>query len=521
MAQTQTMNAPQRRKIEINQRQKVLLFGMLFFLVVFGVIGTAYGFIGDESGLETTTNNESTIEMPVTEAKNKPIEEIEKEGSSLDELNPTSVNRSNLSDMNLNNGTSLPNPLSQSSGNLITNSGNTAGPRSNSYTLEQERGIQSRFDAIEKNSSNLNRQAYGYTVNNTPQRTRSSMNNETLQYVNRNSSENSSLINDIYSGKPTNEYQQKLNQEAATKAERQSRQDKYDDMLMKMVENENKRRESSTGASSNETPFTTSSGSSKINQTSQISSSQVPAFAKNRKTVNIPKTEEESFNDALNGNGGTPTSGQLVKSDIGFPQITSQKSENAFFGLNGKRTEVNRKRGRYETVEGVIHGSGDGITVTNGSTIKIRITSETKLQLQGEELVLQPNTLITGVCAISGDRVNIKVNSLRIDNFLYPVTMMVYDLDGQQGVYVKDLAQKTQLSTALVQSAGQTMQPSYFIGQGGIGNQVGTQLATSTLQNVSNVGRNLLTTKVAQVRAFIRPNYRVLLKFTEANNNNQ
>ena len=77
------------------------------------------------------------------------------------------------------------------------------------------------------------------------------------------------------------------------------------------------------------------------------------------------------------------------------------------------------------------------------------------------------------------------------------------------------MAQKTQLNSALIQSASQSVQPSYLIGQGNLGNQVGTQIATNTLQSVSNVGRNILTTKIAQVKAFIRPNYRVLLKFQE------
>ena len=509
-AQTNTINAPQRRKIELSKRQKILLFAFLPFWVILGTVGITYGFIGDNSN-EVTTNNPNQINMPVANAKIAPIEETEKKGSSLDELNPTSVSR-NSDDLafqgsfNENESANLGN-LSPNSGDLISGRDKTALPRSNSFSYEQEKGIQNRFDAIERNTDqNLKRQAYGFTASNQPNRQlKTSINQENLAYINRAGNDNSRLINEIYSGKPTDDYQRKLNQDAMVKSEREARQDKYDDMLLKMVDNENKRIEKQTN---NPTANPFNNGST----------NQTPAFARNnRKTpIGKVKSDDEIFVDALNGITPKQATGSLVKADGGSPQIVSAKAENAFFGLNGKRTEVNKKRTRYEAVEGVIHGSGDGVSVTNGSTIKIRILSETKLQLQGEELSLQPNTLITGICSIGGDRIMIKVTNLRIDNYLYPVNMQVYDLDGQQGVYVKDLAQKTQLNSALVQSASQSIQPSYLIGQGSVGNQVGTQIATNTLQSVSNVGRNILTTKIAQVKAFIRPNYRVLLKFQES-----
>ncbi|PWK16788.1 uncharacterized protein DUF3714 [Arcicella aurantiaca] len=508
-AQTNTINAPQRRKIELNRRQKILLFAFLPFWVILGTVGMTYGFIGDNSN-EVTTTNPNQINMPVANAKITPIEETEKKGSSLDELNPTSVSRNsdNLAfqgSFNENESTNLGN-LSPNSGDLISGRDKNASPRSNSFSYEQEKGIQNRFDAIERNTDqNLKRQAYGFTASNQPNRQlKTSINQENLAYVNRSGYDNSRLINEIYSGKPTEDYQRKLNQEAVVKSEREARQDKYDDMLLKMVDNENKRIEKQTN---NPTANPFNNGST----------NQIPAFARNNRKASTTKvkSDDEIFEDALNGIPPKQTTGSLVKADGGSPQIVSAKAENAFFGLNGKRTEVNKKRTRYEAVEGVIHGSGDGVSVTNGSTVKIRILSETKLQLQGEELSLQPNTLITGICSISGDRIMIKVTNLRIDNYLYPVSMQVYDLDGQQGVYVKDLAQKTQLNSALVHSASQSVQPSYLISQGSVGNQVGTQIATNTLQSVSNVGRNILTTKIAQVKAFIRPNYRVLLKFQE------
>ena len=524
-AQTNTMNAPQRRKTELNKRQKILLFAFLPFWVILGTIGMTYGFIGDSSN-EVTTNNPNQINMPVANAKIAPIEETEKKGSSLDELNPTSVSR-NSDDLafqgsfNESESTNL-GSLSPNSGDLISGRDKTASPRSNGFSYEQEKGIQNRFDAIERNTDqNLKRQAYGFTASNQPNRQlKTFINQENLAYVNRTGNDNSRLINDIYSGKPTDDYQRKLNQDAAVKSEREARQDKYDDMLLKMVDNENKRIEKQTN-NTTANPF--NSATTEYNQVSnsntvkKTSTNQTPAFARNNRKTPIEKvkSDDEIFEDALNGVAPKQATGSLVKADGGSPQIVSSKAENAFFGLNGKRTEVNKKRTRYEAVEGVIHGSGDGVSVTNGSTVKIRILSETKLQLQGEELSLQPNTLITGICSIGGDRIIIKVTNLRIDNYLYPVSMQVYDLDGQQGVYVKDLAQKTQFNSALVQSASQSVQPSYLIGQGNLGNQVGTQIATNTLQSVSNVGRNILTTKIAQVKAFIRPNYRVLLKFQE------
>ncbi len=297
VTQTNTINAPQRRKIELNKRQKILLFAFLPFWVILGTVGMTYGFIEDSSN-EVITNNPNQINMPVANAKIAPIEETEKKGSSLDELNPTSVSR-NSDDLsfqgsfNENESTNLGN-LSPNSGDLISGRDKTASPRSNSFSYEQEKGIQNRFDAIERNTDqNLKRQAYGFTGSNQPNRQlKTSINQENLAYVNQTGNDNSRLINDIYSGKPTDDYQRKLNQDAAIKSEREARQDKYDDMLLKMVDNENKRIEKQT-SNTTANPFNNA-----INEYNQIpnpntvkkaSTNQTPAFARNNRRTSIEK----------------------------------------------------------------------------------------------------------------------------------------------------------------------------------------------------------------------------------------
>lgn len=516
MANQNTINAPQRRKIELNSRQKIILFSILPLQILFGFVGYSQGWISNDKGQDVVKVNPANMDLPVTGANVKPIEEFEKKGSSVDELNPTGVGAKNPNDnfgtFGGSSGGGLPNNSLPQSGEILTGNNVKTGPQSNSYTYEQEKGIQNRLNQIQNNTENdLNRPAYGYTKQ--PQRTqvRSMYNAQNVNDINSVGRENAAIISDIYNNPVTPEQQRKLASEATEKRALKEREKKYDDAVLELLK-ENKK---GANNENNQRGFGTSNNS-------QDNDDQTP---KPKKTSNgrtsalyadNAKVNERETLDPYSAN----QNGSLINNDNSHPSIISQKTENAFFGLNGKRTEVNKKRTRYETIEGYIHGSGDGVTVANGTTVKIRIKSETKLQLQGEEITLQPNTIISGVCSISGDRILVKINTLRVDNFLYPVQMTVYDLDGQQGIYVKDLSQKTQLNNALVQSASQSVQPSYFVGQGNIGTQVGTQLATSSIQSVTNVGKQIATAKLAQIKAFIRPNYQVYLKFQEINKEN-
>jgi conjugative transposon TraM protein len=217
-------------------------------------------------------------------------------------------------------------------------------------------------------------------------------------------------------------------------------------------------------------------------------------YTKIKKQIEPKKTEETEIIPEVDKN----TTGRMGKS-FGF-----------FYGLN------NKNKNSYSDAEGiyaVIHGQGDGIKIENGSILKLRLLENTTLKVNGFKLQIEAGTLLPAVARIQRDRITITAKTLRIDNAIYPITLTVYDLDGQLGLYVPNLADKTTLSREIVNSAGQPLQgTNIFANQGDIGTQVGTQMALQTTNSLLSGVRSYARSKFANAKVTIKPNYKVILK---------
>lgn len=203
----------------------------------------------------------------------------------------------------------------------------------------------------------------------------------------------------------------------------------------------------------------------------------------------------------------------VVETASATRQITSSRGStgNSFYGLNRTKQNVDRPKRVIGGIRAVIHGEGDGISVKSGTSVFIRLLEKTSINIGGEQLVLPANTLVSGVARITGDRVNITVSTIRIDNYLYNVNLTAYDLDGRPGLYVPDMQLKNQMNQSLVQSSGQMINPYYMMGGGSIHNQVGGQLAMQGINTISTAGRNIVRRKLAESKAYVKPNYQVIL----------
>lgn len=165
---------------------------------------------------------------------------------------------------------------------------------------------------------------------------------------------------------------------------------------------------------------------------------------------------------------------------------------------------------QFSYIPAVIHGNGDGIKVQNGSSIKLRLLSETYLMVGGQKKVLPRSTLINGTVKISGDRVNVVISAIRIDNNLVPVQMLAFDIDGTQGLYIPNLMDKNLLARELAEAGTRPMQGSIW-SQGSFGQQIGTQLATESARSLMQGASQYARRKMNQVKVTIKPNYKVLL----------
>lgn len=150
-------------------------------------------------------------------------------------------------------------------------------------------------------------------------------------------------------------------------------------------------------------------------------------------------------------------------------------------------------------IEAVIHESQ---TLTSGSTVKLRLIND--VYING--VLIPKDSFLFGIASLNGERLNIKINSIRYENSLFPVALSVYDMDGLNGIYIpgaitRDVAKQS--TDRALQSVGlTTLDPS-----------LGAQAASAGIE----AAQNLLSKKVKLVKVTVKAGYQVLL-FDEKQN---
>ncbi|WP_028523240.1 conjugative transposon protein TraM [Runella limosa] len=197
---------------------------------------------------------------------------------------------------------------------------------------------------------------------------------------------------------------------------------------------------------------------------------------------------------------------ETSKNTIGNPYTTG-------IGFYNVSTKNKQSYNANDAILAVIHSS-EAVKVQEGSVIKVRLLQNTIFKIGDDPVVLEKGTLLNGRCTVGDDRVFISFTSLVKGTAIYPLTVQAFDLDGQQGIYVPNLREKNILARRLTQAA---MTPTsgasgYFIGQGNIAQQVGTQMAVQTTQQAMQSARQVIVSKAQIPKITIRPNYQMLLK---------
>lgn len=136
-------------------------------------------------------------------------------------------------------------------------------------------------------------------------------------------------------------------------------------------------------------------------------------------------------------------------------------------------------------------------TLVSGSTLKMRITND--VFIAGR--LVPKNSSIYGTASINGERLQVEINSIRIDNSILPVSLSVYDLDGMPGVYIpgaiaRDVT-KNSADQAIQGIPIMSMDPS-----------LGVQAASAGIETA----KSLLSKKVRMIKVNVKSGYQILLK---------
>lgn len=136
-------------------------------------------------------------------------------------------------------------------------------------------------------------------------------------------------------------------------------------------------------------------------------------------------------------------------------------------------------------------------TVVTGATVKLILSNDVTIN----DMQLSSGTLVYGTASLSNERLKIAINSIRFQNSILPVSLDVYDMDGQQGIYVPGSINRT----VTKESANNAVSG---IGATNVDNSVGAEAASAGIE----VAKTIFSKKVKLIKLTVRAGYKVLLK---------
>jgi conjugative transposon TraM protein len=179
-----------------------------------------------------------------------------------------------------------------------------------------------------------------------------------------------------------------------------------------------------------------------------------------------------------------------VVPDIGSTAVNNP-GEKAFYTLDEPSP---RDTMQANTIHAIVEGDQ---TLVSGGTIGMRLSDDAVLN----GVPIPKNTLLYGMVSLSGERMNVMVNSIRHNNAIYPVTLQVYDMDGLPGIRIPGAISREVAKESADQAVSgfgiTTLDPS-----------LGAQAAGAGIQ----AAKTLFSRKVKLVRVSVPTGYQVFLK---------
>ena len=183
--------------------------------------------------------------------------------------------------------------------------------------------------------------------------------------------------------------------------------------------------------------------------------------------------------------------------DINSTSI-NQSQQNGFYSLD----EPVLADVTQNAIQAVIHETQ---TLVAGSTVKLRLVND--VYING--MLIPKDNFLFGEATLNGERLDIKISSLRYQNSLFPVELSVYDMDGMNGIYIpgaitRDVAKQS--ADRAIQGIGlTTLDPS-----------LGAQAASAGIE----AARDLISKKVKLIKVTVKAGYQVLLRDEKQKQNN-
>lgn len=173
-----------------------------------------------------------------------------------------------------------------------------------------------------------------------------------------------------------------------------------------------------------------------------------------------------------------------------FKSTVNRATKSDFYSLN----ETGGPDVKSNVIEAIINETQ---TIQSGGTVKVQL--ENDVYING--ILIPRNQYLYGVGNLNGDRLYITIKSIHYNHNILPVSLSVFDLDGQEGINIPG----TMSRDVSKQSAEQAIQG---IGLASLDPSIGAQAASAGIQ----AAKSLIGKKTKLVKLTIRGSYRILLR---------
>lgn len=171
---------------------------------------------------------------------------------------------------------------------------------------------------------------------------------------------------------------------------------------------------------------------------------------------------------------------------------------NAFYGID----ENQEAEASQNAIEAVMHQTQ---TIVNGAVVKLRLSNDVMLQ----EMLIPKNTFLFGMASLKGERLEVNIDNIQFKGSIFPVELVVYDVDGIQGIYIPGAINRDVAKA----SADRSIQT---LGLSGVTDSWGAQAAGMGIE----AAKSLMSRKVKLIKVVVKAGYRVLLYDEKQKNRN-
>jgi conjugative transposon TraM protein len=150
------------------------------------------------------------------------------------------------------------------------------------------------------------------------------------------------------------------------------------------------------------------------------------------------------------------------------------------------------------TISACVH---EDQTLRDGQSVSLRLLE----QMKAGSIVIPRNATVTGIGKIQGERLEITVNSLEYAGTILPLELLVYDTDGQKGIFIPGSMEVNAIKEVagnMGASAGTSISLSGSPGQ---------QLAADMGKGVIQGATQFLSKKMKVVKVNLKAGYKLIL----------